>query len=213
MLSPETRPAIRAACVAASRPQQRLDALVRVAEPLLQPHHGLAVAGEAEMPGLDDAGMHRADRDLVQVLALDRQECIGCRLGAVIAARGACPAGRPVRARTDRARAFQPDRRRVQPPDRRIASVGAGDASATAMPRSASSSAICTCPGSPQRPSSVSARCRARSAAASHAHRRRARPRPMASTLVSSAGGDGRHGAIRAAPRRAGTRRPAAAGR
>ena len=56
---------------------QRLDAFMHVAQPLLEPHDGLAVGGEAEMSGLDDAGMHRADRDLVQVLALGRQERVG----------------------------------------------------------------------------------------------------------------------------------------
>ncbi len=55
---------------------QALDALVDVAQPFLQAHHRLAVGGEAEMPGLDDAGMDRTDRDLVQALALDRQEGI-----------------------------------------------------------------------------------------------------------------------------------------
>jgi hypothetical protein len=39
---------------------------VDVAEPLLEPDHRLAVGGEAEMAGLDDAGMDRADRNLVQ---------------------------------------------------------------------------------------------------------------------------------------------------
>jgi hypothetical protein len=56
--------------------QQALDALVDVAEPLLQPHHRLAVGREAEMAGLDDAGMDRADRNLVQPFALDRQEFV-----------------------------------------------------------------------------------------------------------------------------------------
>ena len=55
---------------------QRLDALVHIAEPLLQPHHGLAVGGEAEVARLDDAGVHRADRDLVQAFAFGRQERI-----------------------------------------------------------------------------------------------------------------------------------------
>ena len=50
-----------------------LDALVHVAQPLLQPHDGLAVGGEAEMAGLDDAGVHRPDRDLVQRRALARR--------------------------------------------------------------------------------------------------------------------------------------------
>ena len=67
----------RRACAARSSVapcHQPLDALVDIAEPLLQPHHGLAIGGEAEMAGLDDAGMHRPDRDLVQALALGRQE-------------------------------------------------------------------------------------------------------------------------------------------
>ena len=55
---------------------QALDALVDVAEALFQAHHRLAIGGEAEMAGLDDAGMHRADRDLVQALALDREEIV-----------------------------------------------------------------------------------------------------------------------------------------
>ena len=60
--------------------QQAVDALVDVAEPLLEPHHRLAARGEAEMAGLDDAGMDRADRDLVQALALDGEEGVGgCR--------------------------------------------------------------------------------------------------------------------------------------
>ena len=60
---------------------QPLDALVDVAEALLQAHHGLAVRGEAEVPRLDDAGVHRPDRDLVQALALDRQEPVGVGCG------------------------------------------------------------------------------------------------------------------------------------
>ncbi len=55
---------------------QALDALVDIAQALLQADHGLAACGEAKMAGLDDAGMHRADRDLVQALALGRQERI-----------------------------------------------------------------------------------------------------------------------------------------
>ena len=64
--------------------EQAVDAFVHVAEPLFQPHHGLAVAGEAEMAGLDDAGVHGTDRDLVQRRADGREECVriaagGCR--------------------------------------------------------------------------------------------------------------------------------------
>ena len=56
---------------------QRLGALVHITEPLFEPHHRLAVGGEAEMPWLDDAGMDRADRDLVQILSLNGQEGVG----------------------------------------------------------------------------------------------------------------------------------------
>ena len=67
---------------------QPFDALVHVAEPFLQPHDRFAIGGEAEMAGLDDAGMHRADRDLVQALALDGQEGVGrARDAAAIARR------------------------------------------------------------------------------------------------------------------------------
>ncbi len=66
--------------------QQAVDALVHVAEPLLQPRHDLAVGGEAEMAGLDDAGVHRPDRNLVQALALDRQEFVARRIARSAAA-------------------------------------------------------------------------------------------------------------------------------
>ncbi len=39
----------------------------------------LAVALEAEVAGLDDAGVHRADRDLVHLLALDHEERVLAR--------------------------------------------------------------------------------------------------------------------------------------
>ncbi len=53
---------------------------MHIAEPLLQPHHVLAIGGEAEMTGLDDAGMHGPDRNLVQAFAFDRQKFIRTRL-------------------------------------------------------------------------------------------------------------------------------------
>ena len=56
---------------------QALDALVDVAQPLLQAHDGLAIGGEAEMAGLDDAGMDRTDRDLMQAFALGGEKRIG----------------------------------------------------------------------------------------------------------------------------------------
>ncbi len=63
---------------------QVIDALVHVAQALLQPHHGFAVAGEAEMARLDDAGMHRADRNLMQAFAFHRQERIRRGIRAMI---------------------------------------------------------------------------------------------------------------------------------
>ena len=122
---------------------ERLDALVHIAEPLLEPHHRLAAGGEAEMPRLDDPGMHRADRYLVQALAFDRQEGVGARAAGAAAARAERMLHGP-RSR-DRARAanparhrdiaiktlnsaLEPNRRRVQRADRRIASIRAGEA-------------------------------------------------------------------------------------
>ena len=49
---------------------------MHIAEPLFQPHQVLAVGGETEMPRLDNSGMHRAHRNLMQAFALRRQECI-----------------------------------------------------------------------------------------------------------------------------------------
>src|SRR4051812_44632268 len=45
---------------------QSFDALVNVAETFLKPHYCLAVSGEPEVAGLNNAGVNRADRDLVQ---------------------------------------------------------------------------------------------------------------------------------------------------
>jgi hypothetical protein len=56
---------------------QPLDAFVDITEPLFETHHGLPAGGEAEMPRLDDAGMHRPDRDLMQMFALDGQKFVG----------------------------------------------------------------------------------------------------------------------------------------
>ena len=51
-----------------------LDALVRVAEPLLEPEHLFADDRKAEMSRLDDAGVHRSDRDLVHAVTLHAHE-------------------------------------------------------------------------------------------------------------------------------------------
>src|SRR5947209_6238126 len=47
---------------------------MNIAEALFEPHYGLAIRREAEMAGLDDAGVHRPDRNLVQILAFHREE-------------------------------------------------------------------------------------------------------------------------------------------
>ena len=49
--------------------QRALDAAMLVAERDLEVQHLLARALEAEMPGLDDAGVDRADGDLVNLAA------------------------------------------------------------------------------------------------------------------------------------------------
>jgi hypothetical protein len=56
--------------------EQLVDRLVRVAEPLLEPQHLLADDREAEVPGLDRAGVHRPYRDLVHAFARDRHEAV-----------------------------------------------------------------------------------------------------------------------------------------
>ena len=53
-----------------------LDPLVGVAQPLLQAQHLFADDRKAEMPWLDDAGVHRADRDLVDPVTGDANEGI-----------------------------------------------------------------------------------------------------------------------------------------
>ena len=53
-----------------------LDALVHVAQPLLEPQHLLADDLEAEVAGLDDAGVHGSDGDLVHAVAFDAHERI-----------------------------------------------------------------------------------------------------------------------------------------
>ena len=95
MLSPETRPASCAARSSGAPTIRLVDALVHVAQPLLEPHDGLAVGGEAEMPGLDDAGVHRPDRDLVQRLALGGKERVGVPRGWRAASRARADGVRP----------------------------------------------------------------------------------------------------------------------
>ena len=51
-----------------------LDALVHISEVLLEPENLFAHDGKAEMARLDDARMHRSDRNLVHALAFDRHK-------------------------------------------------------------------------------------------------------------------------------------------
>ncbi len=84
VLSPESAPGqSRAPRPGVLADHQRLDALVDIAQPLLQPHHRLAVGMEAEMPGLDDSGMDRPHGNLMEdarPVASAREECIGSPL-------------------------------------------------------------------------------------------------------------------------------------
>ncbi len=53
---------------------QPFDPLVDEPQPGLHPQDGLPHHPEAEMPGLDEPGVHRSDRDLVHTGAFDRDE-------------------------------------------------------------------------------------------------------------------------------------------
>src|SRR4029450_3567993 len=57
-----------------------LDALVHVAEALLEPQHLFADDRKAEVPRLDDAGVDRTHRDLVHAVTADRDEWIALPL-------------------------------------------------------------------------------------------------------------------------------------
>ena len=109
---------------------ERLYALVHIAEPLFEAGDGLAVGCKAEMARLDNAGVNRADGNLMQTHAFNGQEFVplfGSRRpawphamvepGAVIGEPdGICAvkiAHRP----------FQPHRRRMMPPYRRVSAI------------------------------------------------------------------------------------------
>ena len=117
--------------------QEAVDALVHIAEPLLEPRHGLAIGGEAEMPRLDDAGMDRTDGNLMEPVAVHRQEFV--IHGIARRRRAACPERRAnaplavIEPGTLVGRigghmaveiahgAFETDRRQMKPADRRKA--------------------------------------------------------------------------------------------
>ncbi len=116
---------------------------MHITEPFFEPGHGFAVGREAEMAGLDDAGVDRADRDLVQAMAAHRQEFV---IGWVPARRRSSRTERSAqaplamiepRAVIGRIRRyvtvevaygpFEPDRRRMEPANRRKASLAHGE--------------------------------------------------------------------------------------
>src|SRR5262249_50849688 len=55
---------------------QTFDALVCVTQAFLEAHDGVAIGGEAEMPGLHDACMDRTHRNLMEALSLRRKESV-----------------------------------------------------------------------------------------------------------------------------------------
>src|SRR5512138_1107074 len=77
----------RSKCVAGGERQLHeapLDALVRVAEPLLELQHLLSDDREAKVPGFDRARVYGADRDLMYAFAFYTHECIVIELGRTI---------------------------------------------------------------------------------------------------------------------------------
>ena len=73
-MSPLTRSASSTASAGVRPGEELLDAAVDEPQPRLQVQDGLADDGEPEVAGLDHAGVHRADRDLVHPGALDGAE-------------------------------------------------------------------------------------------------------------------------------------------
>src|SRR5215831_17516170 len=125
--------------VEAGARHQRLDAFMHVTKALLQPNHRLAVGGKTKMSGLDDAGMNRADGNLVQALPGGGQEGVRrapCRSVTAISERvlhipKAEIEPRPRVGRADRFepveiahRTLQANGRRMERPDGRKTSVG-----------------------------------------------------------------------------------------
>src|SRR5271169_1393893 len=54
--------------------QQAFCAFVRIAKPLFEPHDRFTVGSKTEMAWLDDAGVDRANGNLMQAFALYRKE-------------------------------------------------------------------------------------------------------------------------------------------
>jgi hypothetical protein len=97
---------------------QAFDAFMDIAEALFQTHHSLAAGGEAEMTRLDDPGMHRADRNLVQMFALGGEKIVRFRMVEPRAPVERILGIQPIEVAD---RALQADCRRMQAAERREA--------------------------------------------------------------------------------------------
>ena len=116
---------------------------MHVAETFFQARNRFPVCREAEVTRLDDAGMHRTDRNLVKPLTLDRQKFIVRRItqrgrnsfaewrrqspSAVIEPRTRIGTSFRLDAVEIADRAFQPNRRRMDLPDRWEGPFGYGE--------------------------------------------------------------------------------------
>src|SRR6185312_2164035 len=112
---------------------QPFDSLMHVAQAFFEPHHRLAIGGEAEMAGLDDSGVNRSNRNLMEALAFDRKERVSRERAGLCGGaerRGYAPAsvieprpgvGRALRLQAEEIldRALEADRRRMNPAERR----------------------------------------------------------------------------------------------
>ena len=90
--------------------QQLLDALVGIAEALLEPDNGFAARREAKMSGLDDPGMHRTDRNLMQTRTLRLEKPVGRQRRARPRRLGQWRCTRPASVIDPRPRIGQPDK-------------------------------------------------------------------------------------------------------
>ena len=159
---------------------QAFDALVDIAETLFEPNHGLAIRSEAEMPRLDDAGMNRPDRNLMEAGPLGGQERVGHAVDRVRAPPRRADASPPIgRGRASRARPARPAARGRTGPESARSSLIAGGCRApidgklpsaharVRIPGAPCSSitAMCTWPASPQSPNSTKSPAASRSMA------------------------------------------------
>ena len=83
--SPDTRAARRWPSSKRQLREAPLDALMHIPKPLLEAEDLLADNRESKVAGLDDAGVHGADGNLVDAVALDSHECHTRHAGLVAA--------------------------------------------------------------------------------------------------------------------------------